>query len=501
MTRRRIRTARAIATTMALAGVGLLLAGPVVAQDEVRTQTDLFGYNVDAEAMPFTVRFFESFIPIPTDPGDPQFSTSLSFTSARLGTGPSGRAVASSVWPGAALGDGFGTVVGDEDQTYPIRAAANYPGGGEDDWDQEQVATDGFGMYASARGLDVTAMSEGGGLPPEMHALARPGQVRSESTSTVVDGWAEATSISNASQVALLEGVIILDSVETTVVARSNGELGETDGLTTVGGITVLGQPARLTDQGVIIEPEDDPSDGAIGGLLSPVNQILQTLTDDLVADGIEDTLGIRIEAVDHDQTLDGAIAEREAGGIRITVDVAVLRGYLQPILDLVPTSDLLDLLPDEEGITNLKGLFFELQGLGPTIEYVVGRGVVSASASPAFSFDMPPPPPPFDPGTVDTQLPAAPPPPMGGVSMPPPSTGGATSPDVAPSAPGPSGPTLAAAEPPPLFQGIPLGFAGAVLLFAAVPTALLTNLREAAVGIGANLDATQSLPNLRGGA
>lgn len=501
MTRRRTRTARAIATTMAVAGVGLLLAGPVVAQDEVRTHTELFGYNVDAEAMPFTVRFFESFIPIPTDPGDPQFSTSLSFTSARLGTGPSGRAVASSVWPGSAFGDGFGTIIDNEDESYPIRAAANYPGGGEEDWDDEQVATEGFGMYASARGLDVTARSEGGGLPSEMHALARPGQVRSESTSTVLDGWAEATSTSHASRIALLEGVIILDGVKTTVVARSNGELAETAGRTTVGGMTVLGQPAILTDQGVVIEPEDDPSDGAVGGLLSPVNQILRTLTEDLVADGIEDTLGIRIEALDHEQTINGAIAEREAGGIRITVDVSVLRGYLQPILDLVPTSDLLDLLPDEDGITNLKGLFFELQSLGPTIEYIVGRGVVSASASPAFSFDPPPPPPPFDPDMVDTQLPAAPLPPMGGVSMPPPSTGGATSPSVAPAAPGPSGPTLAAVEPPPLFQGIPLGFAGALLVLAAAPTWWLTTIREAAVGVGASLDATRSLPNLRGGA
>jgi hypothetical protein len=123
------------------------------------------------------------------------------------------------------------------------------------------------------------------------------------------------------------------------------------------------------------------------------------------VADGIEDTLGIRIEALDHVQTIDGPFAEREAGGVRITVDVAVLRGYLQPIVDLVPLGDILDLLPDEEGITDLKGLLFELQALGPEIEYVIGRGVVSASASPAFSFDPPPPPPPFDAGPVDTSV------------------------------------------------------------------------------------------------
>lgn len=501
MTRRRSRAARAIATTMALVGIGLLVAGPVVAQDQVRTETELFGYNAEAESMPFTARFFEPFIPIPTDPGDPQFSISLSFTATRLGTGPSGRAVASSVWPGAALGDGFGTVIDDESQSYPIRASAVYPGGGEADWYEEQEASEGFGMYASARGLDINSRAEGGGLPSDAHALARFGQVSSESTSTVVDGWAESTSVSTMSQVALLEGVIVLDSVETTITARSNGDQAETDGRTTVGGITVLGQPVLLTDHGVEVEVENDPSDGGIGGLLNPLNQIIQNLTSDLVADGIEDTLGIRIEALDHEQSIDGPFAEREAGGVRITVDVAVLRGYLQPIVNAVPLGDILDLLPDEDGITDLKGMLFEIQALGPEIEYVVGRGAVSASASPAFSFDPPPPPPPFEPSTGDTQLPAVPPPPMGGVSMPPPSSGGATSPDVAPPAPAPTGPTLAAAEPPPLFQGIPLWFAGAMLLLAAAPTWWLTNVREAAVGIGASLDVTQSLPNLRGGA
>ena len=505
------RLRRVLATGMVVAGVGLLVAPPVVAQDQVRTQTDLLGYDLQATAAPLTVRIFENFIPIPADPGEPQMEITTSHTSARLGSGPSGRAVASSVWPGPTVGDGFGQLTGDESQQYPVRATARYPGSGEEDWQGSQTVpgVDGFGMTASARGLDISAFAEGGGIPGPAEALAAYGQVRSESHATVEDGQAVTNAIASISEVRLLDGTIVLKGISTNLTATSDGSEAATSGRTSVGEIEVLGQPIRLTDQGAEVAPtsEDEETEGEgegdgnpLGGALDPVNQIVQRLTDDLVADGLEKTLGITIEALDHEQTIDGTIGKRTAGGVRITVDVQVLRDYLTPILDTVPLNDVISTLPQD--LNDLKGLMFEVLGLGPKLEFVVGRGVVSASASPPFEVSAP------------SAPPAPPPPPTtasGGTSLPGTSTsvsspvtsnpGQAPQASVAPPATTPETPALAASEPPPIFQGIPMALAALTLFLAAVPTYGLTNLRDHAVGAGASLDPPRQLPDLRGGA
>ena len=211
--------------------------------------------------------------------------------------------------------------------------------------------------------------------------------------------------------------------------------------------------PVRLTEQGaVVVPPSDDDGEGDGEGsgnplqplqdLLGPVNQAIQQLTDDLVADGLEETLGIRIEALDHREDLEGAVGERTAEGVSITVDLGVLRGYLDPLLDVVPIGDLLGAIPEDEsgGVQQVKGLVFELLGLAPKVQYVVGSGFVAASASPAF--EMPelappppaPPPPPVTGGTTtDTTVPSS------GVSLPPPTSSGTS--DV---------PAASVAPPPP---------------------------------------------------
>lgn len=521
------RARRAVALVMAGAGVTLLAVSPGLAQsDEVRTTTELFGFDIESDAAPVSVRFFENFIPIPTDPGEPQFELAASYSATDLGTGPNGRAVASSVWPGAAVGDGFGTVTGDESQTYPIRASARYPGRGEESWAQQTNVEGGrAGMFASARGLDVTARSEGGGVPPEAASLVSYGQVRSESVSTVKDGRAVASALATIAEVRLIEGLIVLEGVTTELSATSDGTVSATDGRTTVGGIEVLGMPVRLTDEGAVLVPPDDGDEGGeddedegsddplqpLQDLLGPVNQGIQQLTGDLVADGLEETLGIRIEALDHVESIDGAVAERVADGVRITVDASVLRGYLDPLLDLVPLGELLEQIPeDEDGqVARVKGLIFEVLGLAPTIEFVVGSGFVAASASPAFelpSLPPPPPPPPLPPSTGGGTV-APPPPTSSGVSLPPPTSSGA--PEVPPASVAPptadspsvAPPVAAAAEPLEPFQGVPAAAIGLSLLFGAIPTFWMRSVRDAAVGLAASTEVPTPLPDLRGGA
>lgn len=497
------------AALMLVSGALLLFAPPTMAQDDVRTETELFGFAVEAEASPLSVRIFADFIPIPTDPGDPQFELTASYTNARLGTGPNGRAVASSVWPGPALGDGWGTVVGDESQSYPIRAGARYPGAGEEDWSESQTlpAFEGVGMTASARGLDASARSEGAGVPGPAEPVAAPGAVRSRADATVRDGAAVATSVSSISELSLLEGLIVLEDVRTELEARSDGTAAETSGTTKVGAVSVFGQRVQLTDSGVDVVAEDGGDDGSdepdLGAQLDPVDEVVQRLTSDLVADGIEETLGVRIEALDQAETIDGVIGERTARGVRIAVDLQVLRDYLEPLVDLLPVGEALDALPSD--LAEVQGIVLELLRLGPTLEVIVGRGAVASSASPPFEAPEPPPPP--DPASADA------PPPLsssGSASLPGTSASGSTpvpsgsaeapQAEVAPPEATPP-PTVAASEPLPRFHGIPAPLAAVVLFMAAVPTYGLRALREAAVGAGASLEPSRSLPDLRGGA
>lgn len=526
-TRRRLR--RILGVLMAGAGTALLAASPALAAAEVRTETDLFGFDVEADASPVSVRMFDDFVPIPTDPGEPQLEVTVSYSGATLGTGPSGRAVASSVWPGAALGDGFGAVTGDESQEYPIRASARYPGRGEEDW-RAQSGVEGverLGMHAEARGLDVTARSEGGGVPAAASPVVAYGQVRSASTATVQDGRALARGVASIAQVRLLEGLIVLDDVTTELTATSDGTAAATDGRTTVGGITVFGMPVRLTDRGVeVVPPDEGAGDGdedrdagplqPLQDLVDPVNEALQTLTDDLVADGLEEVLGIHIEALGQEEVLEGPVAERAAHGLRVTVDLAVLRGYLDPLLDVVPIGQLLDGIPEDGdgNVQQLKGLVYELLGLGPKIQFVVGSAFVAASAAPPFELPEPPPlpdPPPAPPAA------SAPPVTTGtttspstgtDVALPPPtaSTGTSEVPaaSVAPPAPPPTA-TVAPPAPtgPPIapFRGVPAAAVGVSLLLGAAPTFGMRSLRDAALGLRADAAGARALPDLRGGA
>jgi hypothetical protein len=521
-----IRIRRLLAGAMTIGGaVVLVFPALAIAQDNApRTDTDLLGFDLDASAAPVSVRIYEDFIPLPVPPGKPQFEFTFSHTGSTLTGGPSSRAQAASIWPGPGLGDGWGTVVcssGGEDcddsQPYPISATAKYPGAGEDDWETQTTfpGVEGFGMYATARGLDAVARSEGGGAPSAMDALIRVGNVRSRSETTVLEGQAIGRSLSEASSVAILGGVLVLENVSTMVEGVSDGETSSTSGTTTVGGITLMGMPLKLTDKGFVVEPPSDGEDddgGApgLGGLLDPANRLIQQLTTDLVGDGFEEALGIQIEALQHREEVDGPIAERIAEGVRIRIDLQTAASYLAPIVDLLPVADVLGQVPPEFGdlTSQLTGLFYEFRGLTPGIEIVLGGAVVDASASPPFQMPELPPlpaPPAFEPPTTTGTTTTTPTTSSDGFSVPPTTGfgGGTALPPTTVAPPSPVAPPVVAigAEMPEPFGGIPAILVGAALLFGAIPTFGLRNLRELAVGATAAANGTQPLPDLRGGA
>jgi hypothetical protein len=388
-----LRTLRHGGVAAGVLGLILIAAAPDVttsaSADEVRLDPgDIAGFAIEAKATPLTMRVFESFIPIPADPGVPNFEVTAGHSSTRLGAGPTGRAVSSLLWPGPGVGDGYGNFAEefgmDPDSSYPLRAAANYPSG---PLTEEQEMPPGGGMRAEALGLDIEAETEFvGELVPD---LISAGTARSLSRSTVADGRGTALGDSVVSELSLFEGLISVDAIRTRLVATTDGVEASVRGATDVTGLTVAGTRYAVDRDGVRIE-EEDP-DGPFSEVPSLPLRVLGVVD-------FQDLIGVRVEGgLVEDLETDGEVAEagRRAEGVTITLDLTPLFA----LVNSVPTSQLLELLPDE-----VRGQLFPLLGLSPIIEIALGSAEVEASATEAFEFEVPdlPPPPAFDDLTAD---------------------------------------------------------------------------------------------------
>jgi hypothetical protein len=379
------RSLRDVVTLVAVVTLLLAVVAPAsVAADEIRTDPgEIAGFGIDASATPITVRIFEPTIPIPADPGNPNFEIALGFSSTTLGAGPVSRAVSSLVWPGAGVGDGFGNFAEefgmDPDSTYPLRAMGQYPSG---EPEESMELPTGAGMHAAARGLDVEAETEFvGDLVP---GLAAAGGIRSRSTSTVVDGEGRAVADAVLSKVELLEGLIVIDQLRTRLVATSDGVDASVRGATEFSGLTIAGTRFALGHDGATIVEEDEE-----GGSFDEVPTLPLRLRG--VAD-LSDLIGVKVELapVEDDVEEEFAAAGRVAGGLVVTIDATTLFDLLR----LLPADVLLEQLPDD-----LSSQLRMVLGLAPTFEITLGRAVVDASGTEPLSFDMPdmdfgPPPP-----------------------------------------------------------------------------------------------------------
>lgn len=403
--RRRARTARtvgtrfwvrAMASTLALV-MGLFTAAAAFAQEGFRLEEPgIQGYSVIATGSPSGIEFFEQAIPIPVDPGKPQFEITQSHTSATLNVGPTSRAVASSIWPGAAVGDGFPTVCSC-DQPYPIRAEAQYPG---EINRQALEAPNGGGMSTIAEGLDVYAQADASDSPgPEIMDF---GTVSSVSKTTLIDGKAVANVDVTIGDVSLLAGLITIDSVGSVMEAVSDTVAATTTGSTTVTGLTIMGQGYEFGEEGLQpVEPEPDPDNpseepsdgGLLGDITDNLPDVVAVIRDVLGADALREQIGISAVVLEQVETIDGPNGRREAQGLRIIIETAPLRSALNAL----PLGDLANMIPDDD----LRAQAFFILGLAPRIDFVLGKALVAAGATAPFEVAAPPPPPP--PATVVT--------------------------------------------------------------------------------------------------
>ena len=119
-----------------LAGLAATQLVPVPAA----AAAELGGYTLAARATPVAIHIVEPIIPIPADP---QLELDLSYSQVSFGSGPTGRAVSSLLWPGDGVAYGLPTLLGNPDVTYPIKVEAAHPSGPEA---AEQEYLPGTGM-------------------------------------------------------------------------------------------------------------------------------------------------------------------------------------------------------------------------------------------------------------------------------------------------------------------------------------------------------------------
>jgi hypothetical protein len=326
----------------------LLLLSPAPAR-----AADIGGFTLSARAAPVSVLLHTDLIPVPAEP---QGEVHLSYTQTELGSGPIGRSLASSLWPGAAVGTGLPQLVG---FPYPVQANAAHPGGPADESKP--------GMRASA---GASKAESSAGAKQEVPFLLTADGLSSNSVSSVSGTEARSTAVTSAQTLSLLAGMVVMSGVRFESVAVSDGSKGSGTSTFSVAEFTVLGQKFPVRSPAA-------PPDGLLKAL---------------------EPLGITLTWPTSSTKLEGTAATSKSTGLTLTVDVLALRTKLGlgGILDGVVAP----LLPKE-----LVPL------LNPLRKMVVIVGDTEAAANASSAEPLTPP------DVPAPQAPLAPPPAAGGQS------------------------------------------------------------------------------------
>lgn len=357
--------------------------------------TTLGGYTALAQAQVVRVQIYEPTIPIPSTP---QIDGGVGFTRTSTDTGPVSRALASYLWPGDVVGDGFGTLLKNDKANYPVQVNSRNPPTDTAPAKNTVQLTDGNGMTTSSNDDTSTATVTGLGvagpntdllsgigeglsklagknkptpktpqLPvPVSKTLAGLATVENMKSETTVDlGAKSITSTARAftSGATLLGGLISLGSFDVTSRTVSDGKKAVNSGSAAIGSMKIAGIPLDLTDKGV-----------GLAGTHAKLPAIPSAVTDLL------EKIGIKIEYLDTKQDTQGAGGSFSARGLVITVDTAPLKtalnigGLTQPLADLI------------RKIPKLGSQVGPLLGIGPKIVFEIGDVSTSATASPAYT-------------------------------------------------------------------------------------------------------------------
>ena len=399
----------ALATPAAWAG-----PAPAPRPADSGSSSSLGGWTVSASAAPVTMEIYDPKIPIPAQPGKPNLEFDISYTRAGYGSGPTGAATASFLWPGDAIAFGLGQLFNSPNVKYPILTNVQYPGASPDatmqpvpgSYMQSHTDANGstsvssFGLPLPGTGPSLPGQAPssapsspassggllggllGGTLPqpqlPDLGSLIRflTGQSalvdvqgeRSQSSATVTNGHAVATAESDAGKLLILGGLIEFDGLKVTSQSTSDGVKGTSTGNVDYGSMSVAGVNFGITANGI----QTPFGMVALPQLPDAMNQLLAPL-------------GISVALPAASDVSKDTAGEMFSHGLQITIDTAKLKAMLPltPVLNQlfaqIPPS-LTSGLP-----APLPSLIQTLPQLAPKIVLTVGSAKSKADASQAI--------------------------------------------------------------------------------------------------------------------
>ena len=304
---------------------------------------------------------------------------------SEFGTGPFGSALASIFWPGSAGGN-FGSLSAElpipaqlepilSKLNDPARASTQYPAGPDSDTFPKGATSGAFDAQAKSTASGSTAL---GDLSNVSNSFISFSGAKSSSSATATS-TAKATASSDLGGISILGGLIDIGEVTSTATATSDGTTASGSSTTHVSGITIMGQPASIGTDGLILPTFTNSGlFGVLTGLTGPI-------VHDLLSQVING-LGLTVTEFPVSQTINGASGTVTSGGLRIGIDPpAALATTLETVF-----GKLAPLFPPQAAIIpTLPGL---LQGA--TVTITIGRSTATANASPPFNTGPVTPPP-----------------------------------------------------------------------------------------------------------
>lgn len=264
---------RSLALLMGAAALLGLAVGPDARAQEAPAGPigdELFGsYTLEARGQGMRVRYeIEGMLP----GGTPVLDLGMPEALARFTSGPTGYGVASLAYPGGVLVNLPSLVEqgggGSDTPPYPIMAEAFYPTGPTEAGDEQPGGT-AQRVTTGQLGVDVLATYPATVAPPVVNV----GSVRTAARSVIEGGKAVSRTRVVANDIAVLGGVLTIESVVTDLVAAHDGTAGAASGGTVANGVKFLGLDASLTEDGLVLQ-EAPPVEGPgapLGGVLTPI--------------------------------------------------------------------------------------------------------------------------------------------------------------------------------------------------------------------------------------
>src|SRR6478609_1484311 len=361
----------------------------------------LGGYTASVGASVVHIEMYEPVIPVPASP---QGELSIGYAQATAQSGTT-RALASYLWPGSVVGDGFDQITSQPGTSYPVQVDSRYPatqqapksnraqltkGNGMQtyaDPDQARATTSGLGIHApdtnpaagAGAGLGQLVSNQpapGGGsnplplpssaqvptttpsgvpkppnspvpVPAPLAALATVHGMTSTANVDARGARVISSALATAKEVDLLAGMITLKDVTVDSRIISNGKHATNVGGVTISAMSIAGHPIALGKNGLQITDKKAPAPDVPAQVRSGLKQ-----------------LGISFSISPAKRATNGPSGTFAAQGMTVTVNTAQLRSKLDSPLNTIAKN-----LPSDL-TTQLAPVF----ALRPTLVFKIGE-------------------------------------------------------------------------------------------------------------------------------